>query len=50
MINPSGEVVDVAFAIAPDEPGTAFALSDDELRPVLAQPRGATVSTGPCTG
>ncbi len=50
LINPAGQVVGVAFAIAPDEPGTAFALSDDELRSVLAQPRGATVSTGPCTG
>ena len=50
LVNAEGAVVGVAFAIAPDEPGTAFALSDDELRPVLAQPRGSTVSTGPCTG
>jgi S1-C subfamily serine protease len=50
LVNAEGAVVGVAFAIAPDEPGTAFALSDDELRPVLAQPRGSAVSTGPCTG
>ena len=50
LVNVEGEVVGVAFAIAPDDPGTAFALSDDELRPVLAQPRGSAVSTGPCTG
>ena len=50
LVNAEGAVVGVAFAIAPDEPGTAFALSDDELRPVLAQPRGRAVSTGPCAG
>jgi len=48
LVNGSGVVVGVAFAIAPDEPSTAYALSDKELRPVLALPRGAAVSTGPC--
>ncbi len=50
LVNGEGAVVGVAFAIAPDEPGTAFALSDDELRPVLDLPRRGAVSTGPCTG
>jgi hypothetical protein len=38
----------VAFAIAPDRPGTAYALTDDELRAVLAQPRERVADTGPC--
>jgi S1-C subfamily serine protease len=50
LVNTQGAVVGVAFAIAPDEPATAFALSDDELRPVLAEPRGGAVGTGPCIG
>ncbi|MDQ6909531.1 MAG: MarP family serine protease [Actinomycetota bacterium] len=50
LVNVTGTVVGVAFAIAPDQPGTAYALTDKELRPVLAQPRGATVSTGDCIG
>ena len=50
LVNAEGAVVGVAFAIAPDQPGAAFALSDDELRPVLAQPRGGAVSTGRCVG
>jgi S1-C subfamily serine protease len=50
VVNESGSVVGVAFAIAPDEPATAFALSDKELRPVLATPRRGAVGTGPCTG
>lgn len=48
LVNVSGAVVGVAFAIAPDAPATAYALTDKELRPVLAQPRSGAVSTGPC--
>lgn len=48
LVNASGAVMGVAFAIAPDQPSTAYALSDKELRPVLAQPRSGPVSTGPC--
>jgi len=50
FVNGAGAVVGVAFAIAPDQPSTAYALSDKELRPVLAQPRSTPVSTGPCVG
>ena len=38
----------MAFAIAPDRPDVAYALSTDELRAVLAQPRSGVVSTGEC--
>lgn len=48
LVDPKGDVVGVAFAVAPDRPGTAYALTDDELRQVLAQPTGAAVPTGPC--
>ena len=44
----SGSVVGVAFAIAPDRPGTSYALTSAELRAVLAIPRAGGVSTGPC--
>ena len=48
LVNPSGVVVGVAFAIAPDRPGTAYALTTDEVRPVLAAGGSAAVNTGPC--
>ena len=50
LVSVAGDVVGVAFAIAPDDPSTAYALSDKELRAVLAQPRRGAVSTGPCAG
>ena len=45
--NLNGDVVGLAFAIAPDEPDTAYALTSDELRSALAGPRIAQ-SSGPC--
>jgi len=48
LVNPIGQVVGVAFAIAPDRPGTAYALTTDELRPMLASVGTAAVNTGPC--
>lgn len=50
LVDAGGEVVGVAFAIAPDRPGTAYALTADELRAVLALPRRQAVSSGPCLG
>jgi S1-C subfamily serine protease len=50
LVNEAGTVVGVAFAIAPDRPGTAYAVTDSELREVLDLPRGGTVSTGSCVG
>ena len=44
-----GAVVGVAFAIAPDRPDTAYALTSQELNEALAEPRAATgANTGPC--
>lgn len=48
LVDTGGNVIGVAFAVAPDRPATAYALSSDELRTVLAQPRGSEADTGPC--
>ncbi len=48
LVNPSGNVMGVAFAIAPDRPGTSYAVTDKELRAVLSVPRSGPVATGPC--
>lgn len=48
LVDPSGQVVGVAFAIAQDRPGTAYALDVDELQAALAAPRVAQADTGPC--
>ncbi|MCX7621919.1 MAG: trypsin-like peptidase domain-containing protein, partial [Acidimicrobiales bacterium] len=50
LIDPSGHVVGVAFAIAPDRQGVAYALTTDALREVLEQAQPRPVSTGPCIG
>jgi len=47
LVDRTGQVMGVAFAVAPDRQGTAYALSDDELKTVLAAPRNAT-ATGGC--
>jgi S1-C subfamily serine protease len=48
LVDTSGRVIGVAFAIAPDRPGTAYALTSEELTAALAQPRGGTAETGDC--
>ena len=48
LINTDGEVVGVAFAIAPDKADTAYALDIDELHAALATPRKGAVSTQEC--
>jgi S1-C subfamily serine protease len=48
VVNASGQVIGVAFAVAPDKPATAYALSSGELQTVLAQPRAQQADTGPC--
>lgn len=49
VVNQSGEVVGIAFAISRIRPTTAFAIPAATLAPLLAQPRaGAVSSTGPC--
>jgi len=49
LIDDKGQVVGVAFAIAPDEEGVAYALDTSELRAVLAGDLTTAVDTGPCT-
>lgn len=48
LIDPQGRVVGVAFAIAPDRPGVAYALDVPELNAVLQGPLDQPVDTGPC--
>lgn len=48
LIDPTGSVVGVAFAIAPDRSGTAYALDPDEVRSVLGDRSDRAVDTGPC--
>ena len=50
LVTPDGEVVGVAFAIAPDRSNVAYALTDVELAAILAVPRPGAVGTGPCIG
>ncbi|HEX2119162.1 MAG TPA: MarP family serine protease [Acidimicrobiales bacterium] len=50
LVNTDGEVVGVAFAISPDDDGTAYALAVSELRSVLEAERSGPTSTGPCIG
>jgi S1-C subfamily serine protease len=48
LVDKSGAVIGVAFAIAPDQPGTSYALTSKELAAALAAPRSGPVATGPC--
>jgi S1-C subfamily serine protease len=48
LVDRAGAVIGVAFAIAPDKPATAYALSTRELTADLSRPRGPAVATGPC--
>ena len=50
LVDPGGAVVGVAFAIAPDRPGTSYALDTSELKAALAAPRQARADTGGCLG
>jgi len=48
LVDGSGRVVGVAFAIAPDDPNVAYALDVLELQAVLAGDLATPVATGPC--
>lgn len=48
LIDPRGRVVGVAFAIAPDKSGVAYALDIEELEAVLAGDLSQRVDTGRC--
>ncbi len=52
LVDLEGRVVGVAFAVDPGQPGTAYALTGEELEavlgPALASGAEAAVETGPC--
>jgi S1-C subfamily serine protease len=48
LVNEDGDVVGVAFAIAPDRETTAYALTAEEMRPLLETTSPIPVDTGPC--
>jgi len=48
LVNQQGEVVGIAFAIAPDHPTTSYALSVTELTPLLQAPHDQVVGTQAC--
>jgi S1-C subfamily serine protease len=48
LIDPRGQAVGIAFAIAPDRPEVAYALAIEELEAVLAGDLSRAVATGPC--
>jgi S1-C subfamily serine protease len=48
LVSPAGAVLGVAFAIAPDRPSTAYALTSNELNGALSEPRSAAATTGSC--
>ena len=48
LVDPQGQVVGVAFAVAPDKPGVAYALAIDELEAVLAGDLSSERDTGGC--
>ena len=50
LVDPLGNVVGVAFAVAKDRPGVAYALATDELRAVLDGESSTVVATGSCLG
>jgi S1-C subfamily serine protease len=50
LVDSSGTLQGVAFAIAPDQPNVAYALALDEITAVLATAGTDAVSTGPCIG
>ncbi len=48
LIDPQGQVIGVAFAVAPDKPGVAYALAISELRAVLGGDLSQERDTGGC--
>jgi S1-C subfamily serine protease len=48
LVDAEGQVVGIAFAIAPDRPTTAYALSTSELQPLLKDVHGTAVPTQAC--
>jgi S1-C subfamily serine protease len=50
LIDPQGDVVGLAFAVAPDKNGVAYALALEEVRAVLAGDLSSERDTGDCLG
>ncbi len=48
LVDPAGQVVGVAFAVARDQPNVAYALATSELLAVLGAASSGAVPTGPC--
>lgn len=48
LVDSTGVVIGVAFAIAPDRPNVAYALADEELRSVMETAGTSAVSVGKC--
>lgn len=48
LVDPSGEVLGVAFAVAPDRDDVSYALTVEELRPVLQGDLSTARDTGAC--
>ncbi len=48
LVGPNGEIVGIAFAIAPDRENVAYALTSKEVRTILDDPVNQEVDTGPC--
>lgn len=48
LVAPDGTVVGVAFAIDPGRPGTAYAVTDEEIAPVIDDVGSLPVDTGHC--
>ena len=48
LVDPQGQVIGVAFAVAPDKPGVAYALAISELEAVLAGDLSSERDTGGC--
>ena len=49
LISPEGKVIGIAFAIAPDRAGVAYALAVSEVQAILAELVPEGVGAGPCT-
>jgi S1-C subfamily serine protease len=48
LVNTNGQVIGVAFAIAPDRQSTAYALTTKELAAALQEARSSQADTGEC--
>lgn len=48
LVNADGAVIGVAFAVDPGTAGTAYAVTDTEVRAVLGSVQPRPVDTGPC--